>query len=306
MNEPDAADAVLLNRFYYRLVDALRSVDPDHILFLDGNGYGQEFSELDPPYDSNSVYSYHFYPEEVLSRRAYPFKANGLIYDRNWLESMIAGRSEYMRHHNLPAWAGEFGCFYRGDESDSYTLPLMNDLLDLYEDYGHHWTIWTYKDIGKMGTVYARPESEWMHLTQPVRGLKSSLRCDFWVERHENEISRRLDDLIGQVRKVVDGIPGDWDSLPDALYGAVCEHVLSQMLLPAFAAQFAGLEVDDIECIMQSFALSNGREKNFACGDHRYRQALQLPLWSVVESDAPRGGAGFSLGAQYRIGAPAG
>lgn len=42
MNEPGDVDGTMIKPFYDRAVATIREVDPDHIIFLDGNRYGTE------------------------------------------------------------------------------------------------------------------------------------------------------------------------------------------------------------------------------------------------------------------------
>ena len=42
------------------LVSAIRVVDPDHVVFLDGNTYATEFDVFDEPFE-NAVYTLHDY-----------------------------------------------------------------------------------------------------------------------------------------------------------------------------------------------------------------------------------------------------
>jgi hypothetical protein len=257
MNEPDDRDGEGLNHYYRRATAAIRALDSAHILFLDGNRYAQDFSQLDAPFDDNSVYSYHFYPEPILTAKKYPCEANGELCNRDWLERVILERSEFMRQHNVPAWAGEFGCLYPNDGEADYSLSLMGDLMDLMNHHGHHWTIWTYKDIGKLGLVYVRPESPWMRRTKPVRDIKTTLRCDWWAERDDTDIGRLVEQMIAQVHTVVANQEGNWSSLREWLLGAVCEYALSQLLLPAYGEQFRGMGKEEIDRTIQSFAFQN-------------------------------------------------
>jgi endoglucanase len=162
-----------------------------------------------------------------------------------------------MRRHQVPHWFGEFGCLYTDDALEASRLRVMADLLDIVEEQGDHWTIWTYKDIGKMGLVYADAESEWMQRTRPVRGAKTALRCDSWIERHETEIEGFVQRIADHARTVASGLAGDWDHLGEALRGAICDGLMSRMLLPAFAEQFRGMGESEIDRMMQSFALQN-------------------------------------------------
>ena len=102
--------------------EAIRRLDPDHIIFLDGNHYAQRCGDLDPPFDSNTVYSYHFYPEPVLENRNYPAKIDGELYDRDWLQRTLIERAEFMGRNGVPAWAGEFGVIFSGRSTEEYQL----------------------------------------------------------------------------------------------------------------------------------------------------------------------------------------
>jgi hypothetical protein len=69
MNEPGDATNAKVKPFYDRCVAAVRAVDPDHVLFLDGNRYSTDFSafegfELYP----NTVYAAHYHLRPRLLR----------------------------------------------------------------------------------------------------------------------------------------------------------------------------------------------------------------------------------------------
>lgn len=60
MNEPADAAQTGLQAWYKRVEKAIRAVDPDHILFLDGNTYAMDFTAFDEVLP-NCVYSIHDY-----------------------------------------------------------------------------------------------------------------------------------------------------------------------------------------------------------------------------------------------------
>ena len=60
MNEPADPDHVNLQSWYRRVEEAIRAVDPDHILFLDGNTYAMDFSAFQDVLP-NCVYAIHDY-----------------------------------------------------------------------------------------------------------------------------------------------------------------------------------------------------------------------------------------------------
>jgi hypothetical protein len=185
MNEPEAGDVRWLNRFYRRITEAIRAINPDHILFLEGNHYSQQFLELEQPFDGNTVYSSHNYVVPALDEGTYPGIFHGDLYGREQLETSYRERTAWLREQGVPHWFGEFGCIYTDASLEPSRLRVMADLIDIAEEHGDHWTIWTYKDIGQMGLVFADPESEWMQRTKRIRDIKTELRCDSWIERHE-------------------------------------------------------------------------------------------------------------------------
>ena len=64
INEPVLPQGVTLSEFkqlYIDITQAIREVDQNHIVFIEGNWYGTDFSGLTPPWDDNMSYSFHKY-----------------------------------------------------------------------------------------------------------------------------------------------------------------------------------------------------------------------------------------------------
>jgi endoglucanase len=181
MNEPDADDVTWLNHYYRRVTQSIRLIDTHHIIFLEGNRSSQQFDALDPPFDPNTVYSSHNYVEPMDGM--YPGVINGEAFDRARLEQDYRDRASFMLRHKVPNWVGEFGCLYENPALIESNLRVMNDMIDIIEGYGHHWSIWTYKDIGMMGAVLVNPESEWMRRTMPVRLAEYEARFRLLLEQ---------------------------------------------------------------------------------------------------------------------------
>ena len=160
-----------------------------------------------------------------------------------------------MLRHGVPNWVGEFGCIFENPALNESNLSVMNDMIDIIEGHGHHWTIWTYKDIGMMGTMLVDPEAEWMQRTNAVRAVKTGLRCDSWIER----IPGPIDPFIGHIAEhAAEVIPGvSQADIRTKLQFDIQDGVLSQALLPAFAECFQGMSEDQIDSMMQSFAFKN-------------------------------------------------
>jgi hypothetical protein len=165
------------------------------------------------------------------------------------------GRREFSQRNGVPHWLGEFGPLYSQPELEDSRLRVMADMLSILEECGDHWTIWNYKDIGFMGAVYPKKGSEWMQITQPVRNVKSALRCDHWIERRPETIDRLIQELSEQVSSIVGELPGNWEDLADQIRWRLCDGLLSQNLQPAFAEQFKGITNSEIDRMMKSFSL---------------------------------------------------
>jgi len=253
MNEPDADEVTWLNHYYRRVTQSIRLIDAHHIIFLEGNRSSQQFDVLDPPFDPNTVYSSHNYVEPMDG--IYPGLFNGEAFDRARLERDYRNRASFMLRHKVPNWVGEFGCLYENPALTESNLRLTHDMIDIIEGHGHHWSIWTYKDIGMMGAVLVNPESEWMRRTMPVRQSKTKLRCDSWIERQ----AQPIDTMVRQIAEyAAEMIPSASESeILTKLYYGIQDGILAQVLLPAFAEQFRGMSETKIDGMMQSFAFKN-------------------------------------------------
>ena len=79
-----------LRDLYYRITDSIRTVDTNHILFIEGNWFANDFTNLTPPWDDNLVYSPHKYWS---------------INDQASIQWVLDIRSQY----NVPLYFGECG-----------------------------------------------------------------------------------------------------------------------------------------------------------------------------------------------------
>ena len=64
INEPVLPGGVTLEEFkqlYMDITEAIREVDNNHLLWIEGNWYGTDFAGLTPPWDDNMGYSFHKY-----------------------------------------------------------------------------------------------------------------------------------------------------------------------------------------------------------------------------------------------------
>ena len=106
-----------LKNLYVEITNAIRQVDQNHILFIEGNWFANDFTGLTPPWDNNFVYSFHKY-----------WSYNDLAS----IQWVINLRNNY----NVPIWAGE-----AGENSNVW----FRDAIKLFEDNNIGWSWWPLK-----------------------------------------------------------------------------------------------------------------------------------------------------------------
>jgi len=259
LNEPVSPTPEALNRVHRKIVHGIRNVDSDHPIFLEGNLFSTSFDELEPPFEGNLVYSCHNYTAPGLSKGPYPGKINGISYDINKLNEDFKQRRAYMSRHNVPSWVGEFGSIYWNNRYDGCRLRSVDDLITVFDSYHDHWTIWTYKDIGMMGTVYTNPDSAWMKRIQRTNAIKRKLGLDGWEPFAQDSAFMRttVRSIVDVVRRATKSAKLPYEQLKLTLNNTLSVVVLSEFLLPFYASQFKGMSSDELEHMMQSFRWEN-------------------------------------------------
>ncbi len=258
VNEPVCRVKGVLPNLYKRLVSAIRKIDRNHILFIEGNWFSTDFSELQPDLDHNTVFSSHNYAPPSFEPGPYPGKAGGKYYDSKRLETDCRRVTAFMRKNHLPNWVGEFGAIYRGNRHDPDRTKVIRDQIAIFNRMGYHWTLWTYKDIGAMGTVHVRPDSEWMRRTIKIRALKARLGTDLWGLRKSVSFkaAKRLEK---EARRAVGKTEVDWTTFVWNTGRALSGLLLSELIAKPFAEQFRGMSEKQIDKMMRSFSFGECR-----------------------------------------------
>lgn len=125
LNEPKwnlGDNNILLRSFYNRLTDAVRSIDTNHILFIEGNWFATDFNGLTPAWDKNMVYSFHKY-----------WNAN----DKGAINYLLDLRN----NTNTPLWLGE-----TGENSNSW----FTECAELMAQNKIGWAWWPHKKIASV------------------------------------------------------------------------------------------------------------------------------------------------------------
>lgn len=252
-----------INAVYRRTTEAIRKVDPRHILFLEGDYFASLFDGLEAPFAENLAYSSHNYTQAGFGPGPYPGVIRGNEWNREEQEKAFLSHegSRFARRHGVPLWVGEFGAVYNGPAREvPDRLRALSDQIGVFERNGVHWTTWTYKDVGVMGWAMLDPQSDYMQIIRPVLEAKAQLDTDQWMswlpETPAKETVRALERCVRETIGDADVAPADnYRCLKQA---ALCDYAGS-LMQPAYAKRFQGMSEDRLEQVMASFALENCR-----------------------------------------------
>ena len=257
INEPADESRAVVGPFYQRLSAAVRAVDPRHTLFLDGNTYATEFGIFDEPLD-NAVYTLHDYVPAGLGRGGhYPGETDGVWIDRDRVEEKFLQRSRYMRDTGTPIYVGEFGAIYTGDATlDAERRQIVDDQLEIYRRHNAGFAIWMYKDLGRQGLTYARPDSPYRQRFDDFVAKKNRLGADQWGSDGEGprEVTQPVQDLIAREFPRFDPYP--WGRF-DWVRTLLLNITFAQPLVPEYAELFRGLDDSELVALADSFAFDN-------------------------------------------------
>ncbi len=232
INEPADPSEAAIEPFYQRLYQAVQAIDPNHIIFFEGNRYSLDFHMFKEPLP-NVVYTTHDY-------------AFGLS-DKPTLEQAFLQKTSYMRETGTPIWVGEFGAA----QADVTRYPVLRDQLAIYDRYQASWAIWTFKGIDQLGVVSVSPDSKWIQRIQPFLEKKARLGVDVATQKtYIRHILQPLEETFAR----------EFPNYPPFPFGAqwmigrlVRYILLAEPLLEEYAALFKGMSTSEIDEMMQSF-----------------------------------------------------
>lgn len=255
LNEPADVTGEAIGPFYARVAKAIRAIDPRHVLFLDGNRYSTDFTAFAEPLP-NTVYATHDYALPGFADGGdYPGVSRGEFVDRARVEETFLRRTRFMRETGTPIWIGEFGPVYTGDPArDEQRYRLLRDQLDIYAEHRASWSLWTYKDIGLQGLVYAAPDSPYLTRIGPFLAKKARLGADSWgsVDTGIRHVMEPVERLFAE--EFPDFEPYPWNK--QRWIQLLMRHImLAEPLVDEYAAAFAGVTPGEAEDLADSFAL---------------------------------------------------
>lgn len=158
LNEPKwdlGTNNVPLRELYIAITNAIRQVDTNHILFIEGNWYATDFSGLTPPWDNNMAYSFHKYWSDV---------------NTNSINYLLNIRNTY----NVPLWMGE-----SGENSNSW----FTDFIELLKNQNIGWAWWPHKKFDSIsGAFSAKKNPEYEYLLKYWSGQASKPTAAYAVD----------------------------------------------------------------------------------------------------------------------------
>lgn len=117
------------------ITDAIREVDQKHIIFIEGNGWGNNYNGLIPIWDKNMAFSFHKY-----------WNYND--------DKTIQFALDLREKHNMPIWLGETG------ENSNVWFTELIQLLDKHNIGYAFWPMKKIDNIAGITNVKTTPEYE--------------------------------------------------------------------------------------------------------------------------------------------------
>ena len=255
INEPADPSGEKVFPYYKRLYDAIRKVDANHILFLEGDNYAKDFSKFTEVWD-NVVYTNHDYALPGF-RGNYPGEINGKYYDKNTLEKEFLEKSEFMLKNKVPIWVGEFGPVYTNDpEKDETRYRVLKDQLAYYKKYKVSWCIWLYKDLGLQAIIHQKTDTPYMKLISSFLKKKEYLGADAWGSSDKN-----IRQVMEPIEELFEKEFPDYNPYPSGQKRHIARLVrnilIAEALVPEYCNLFKGLADEELIALAQSFRFEN-------------------------------------------------
>jgi hypothetical protein len=117
-----------IKKLFQQITNAIRSVDKNHIIIIEGNGWGNNYNGMLPTWDKNMVLSFHKY------------------WDYNKPEN-IKRIIDTRKKYNVPVWLGE-----TGENSNVWFTQVVH----LLETNNIGWSMWPLKKMGSNNPLEIR------------------------------------------------------------------------------------------------------------------------------------------------------
>ena len=122
-----------LRQLLMEITESIRTVDKNHIIIIEGNGWGNNYNGMMGPWDSNMVLSFHKYWNQN---------------DQQSIQYIINYRDKY----HMPVWLGE-----TGENSNVW----FTEAIRLFETNNIGWSWWPLKKMGNNNPLQIRSNKEY-------------------------------------------------------------------------------------------------------------------------------------------------
>lgn len=257
INEPADPTGEKVFPYYKKLYKAVHKVDPNHILFIEGNTYSTEFEMFTEIWD-NVVYTNHDYADPgFIDGGEYPGFSRGRYVNRDTLESDFLKRSEFMFQNKVPLWVGEFGPVYTGvPDKDEMRYQVLKDQLAIYDKYNVSWCIWLYKDLGLQAIISQDENTPYMKLVADFLKKKKRLGADAWGATDNN-----IRQVISPIEELLDKEFPEYNPYPfgkKSQIARLVRHILiSEALVPEYCNLFKDKSNEELIALAESFNFKN-------------------------------------------------
>lgn len=170
-----------LRKLLMEITKAIREVDNNHLIIIEGNGWGNNYNGILPTWDTNMVLSYHKY---------WNFNNQASI------QHILDTRNKY----NIPVWLGE-----TGENSNVW----FTEAIELLERNNIGWAWWPLKKLGLNNPMQINSNSNYRKILAFWEGKGPRPSADeayqgmmnlAWASRAENTVVKRdvIDAMIRQ------------------------------------------------------------------------------------------------------------
>lgn len=142
----------------------IRKYDNNHIIFIEGNQFANDYTGLTPPWDNNMAYSFHKYWNPPT---------------KETIQKYLDMREQL----NVPFWMGE-----AGENKNEW----FRDVVALLEENNIGWSWWTIKKIGSNSSL--------MTVKAPADYMKV---IDFWAGKGPAPVPAEAEDVFNQLAENV-------------------------------------------------------------------------------------------------------
>jgi endoglucanase len=162
-----------LEPLYRKIVAGIREVDRNHLIFLGGAQWDNNFKVFGPPFDDKLVYTFHKYWMEV---------------NKGAIQEYLDFRDKY----NVPLWMGE-----SGENTDEW-IAAYRTLLE-QNDIG--WCFWPYKKLDATSCVVSiNKPADWDTIVEFANSPRITFEEVRKLRPPKEKVQKALGDYLERIK----------------------------------------------------------------------------------------------------------